>query len=138
MDQPKDFDKEHGDDGIRTENTQNRRINGYQIHELPLWFIKTRSSAYYVLGVIEVLLAFRLIFKLLGANSLNGFVAFLYTITGVFAAPFLGIFGNIVSRGAVASSILEPSTIIAMIFYVIVARGIVSLVRLKIAGETSK
>ncbi len=100
---------------------------------LPLWFYKTRHGIYYVLSVIEVLLAFRFLFKLLGANPENGFVSFMYTMAGIFAAPFSGIFDSFVSPGLSAKSVFEPSVIIGMIVYAILARGLVGLVLLKAA-----
>src|SRR5665648_1103186 len=42
---------------------------------------------YYILGLLEVLLGFRLVFKLLGANPGSGFVSFIYSISEVFLVP---------------------------------------------------
>lgn len=81
---------------------------------------------WYILGVIEVILAFRVILKLLGANAFSGFVSFIYAISGPFALPFSGILGTTVS----SSSVFEWSTLIAMIVYFIVAYGIVALFQL--------
>jgi len=108
-----------------------------KVHE-PEWFIKARNVIYYVLSVIEVILAFRLIFKLLGANPRNGFVSFLYTLTSVFVAPFNGIFAPFVTESASTAFVVEPSTIIAMIVYAIIARGIISLIKLNFAGNENK
>ena len=47
---------------------------------------------WYVLGIFEVLLAFRFILKLLGANSAADFTEFIYGTTYVFAQPFLSVF----------------------------------------------
>ena len=82
---------------------------------------------YFVLGVIEVLLAFRLIFKLLGANPNSPFVGFIYGISGIFHAPFSGIFSHVTTRGAETTAVFEPSIIIAMVVYAIIAAGIVKL-----------
>lgn len=97
------------------------------------WFNRARSIVYYVLGVVEVLLFFRLFFKLLGANQANIFVDFLYSLTRNFILPFYGIFKNISTEGAAAAFVLEPSTIIAMAVYAIIAWGIVRLLRIKIS-----
>ncbi len=82
---------------------------------------------YYILGVLEVLLAFRLVFKLLGANPNSGFVSFIYSITRVFLLPFTTIFRSAVTEGIETKAILEPGTIIAMFVYALVAWGIVKL-----------
>lgn len=81
---------------------------------------------WYFLGVVEVLLAFRLILKLLGANPLNGFTNFIYTISDLFALPFSGILRTTASSDLV----LEWSTLIAMAVYAIIAYGIVALFQL--------
>ena len=87
-----------------------------------------KRIVYYVLGTLEVLLAFRLIFKLLGANPNSGFVSFIYTITEVFLGPFTAIFRSGVTEGIETKAVLEPGTIIAMIVYALIAWGIVKLI----------
>jgi hypothetical protein len=108
---------------------------GVVAHKYPLWYYKTRNSILYVLGIIEVLLAFRFILKLLGANIASGFVSFIYTLSGVFIAPFTGIFRSYTSQGLVSRSIFEPSAIVALIVYAIVAWGIIKLVKIKALNE---
>lgn len=84
---------------------------------------RTYQIIWYILGVIEVLLLFRIVLKLLGANPLSGFAAFIYLITAPLAFPFSGILP--VSRSG--NTIMEWSTIIAMIVYLLVAYGLVKL-----------
>lgn len=104
-------------------------------HIMPLWYYKTKNTIYYILGIIEVLLAFRFVFKLLGANPDNSFVAFLYTTAGIFTAPFTGIFNSFVSPGLAAKSVFEPAVIIAMIVYAVLAWSLLGLVRLIASKE---
>lgn len=104
-------------------------------HIMPLWFMKSRSITYYILGIIEVLIAFRFAFKLLGANPRNGFIAFLYSVAGVFSAPFSGIFDPFVTSGLAAKSVFEPADIIAMVVYAVLAWCLVGLFRLIAARE---
>jgi hypothetical protein len=78
---------------------------------------------WYVLGVIEILLAFRFALKLLGANSGAVFTAFIYNSTYVLAAPFLSVF-NVTQ---VAGSVMEWTTILAMFVYTVIAYGVVKL-----------
>lgn len=92
------------------------------------WFIRTRNIVYYILGIIEVLLAFRLIFRSLGASTRNGLVALLYTITKVLISPFSGIF-NIINPIGAWQFAIEPATIIAMVVYALLAYGLVKLVK---------
>jgi cation transport ATPase len=87
------------------------------------------TITYFVLGVLEVLLGLRLIFRLLGANEYNDFITFLYTLTHVFVGPFNGIFND----QALGHSVFEVSTLIAMLIYALLAWGIVSLGRVLFA-----
>jgi hypothetical protein len=87
-----------------------------------------RRVTYYILGILEVLLAFRLVLKLLGANPDSGFVSFIYSVSHVFLAPFTAIFRSVAAQGIETKAVLEPSTIIAMIVYALIAWGIVKLV----------
>lgn len=89
---------------------------------------RPQRIVYYVLSVLEVLLAFRLVFKLLGANPASPFVAFIYSLTQIFLYPFTGIFPTAVTKGLEVQAILEPTTIIAMIVYAVIAWGIVKLI----------
>lgn len=87
-----------------------------------------KKVVYYILGILEVLLAFRLVFKLLGANPKSGFVSFIYAVSQVFLIPFTAIFRAASTQGIETKAVLEPSTIIAMIVYALIAWGIVKLI----------
>lgn len=78
---------------------------------------------WYILGIVEVLLAFRFVLKLMGANPAAGFSSFVYGITYIFATPFLSVF----RISQVAGSILEWTTILAMFVYWVVAFAIIKL-----------
>lgn len=92
--------------------------------------LKSRKLIYYALGVLEVLFAFRLVFKVLGANPQSTFVDIIYKLTNIFLAPFVGIFRMAVTKGIETQSILEPPLIIAMIVYASIAWGIVRLIEI--------
>lgn len=93
-------------------------------------YIKARNVVYYILGILEVLFALRFIFKLLGANPSSGLTIFIYNITGIFLAPFSGIFTPVVTRGIEANSVFEPAVIIAAIIYALLAHGINRLIEI--------
>jgi hypothetical protein len=78
---------------------------------------------WYLLGLLEILLAFRFVLKLLGANPVAGFTSFIYGTTHVFTAPFLTVF----RITQVAGSIFEWTTLLAMLVYWLVALGIINL-----------
>ncbi|MCR4281388.1 MAG: YggT family protein [Candidatus Kaiserbacteria bacterium] len=84
---------------------------------------KGTQIVWYILGIIEVLLAFRFVLKLLGANPDAGFSSFVYGITYVLATPFLNVFR--VSQ--VAGSVFEWTTVLAMFVYWVLAIGIIKL-----------
>ena len=89
---------------------------------------------YYIFGALEILLSFRLVLKMMGASITSTFVAFIYGLTGLFILPFEGIFRRGVTQGLETASVLEPATIIAMIVYIIMAWGIVKLIKI-FSGE---
>lgn len=95
---------------------------------------KTEYLIYFAFGILEILLAFRLFLKLAGANLGSGFVQAIYGLTGLFIAPFEGIFRRLATSANQSTFVLEPSTIVALAVYAILAWGIVKLVRIS-SGE---
>lgn len=89
---------------------------------------------YFFFGALEILLAFRLVFKLAGASVGSAFVGLIYGITGIFILPFEGIFRRGFTQGIETTSVLEPSTLVALIVYAVLAWGIVKLIRV-LSGE---
>ena len=78
---------------------------------------------WYILGILEALLAFRFILKLLAANPGAGFSNFIYGVSYPFATPFLNVFH--VTR--IEGSIFEWTTLLAMLVYWLIAWGIIKL-----------
>ncbi len=85
--------------------------------------LKGTQVAWYLLSLLEVLLAFRFVLKLLGANPESGFAAFIYALTRPFTAPFLAVFPKTTVQG----SIFEWTTLLAIAVYWMVALAIVRL-----------
>ncbi|MES2436537.1 MAG: YggT family protein [Patescibacteria group bacterium] len=79
---------------------------------------------WYILNVLEALLLFRFVLKLLGANAAAGFTSFIYSLSYPFVAPFLNVFR--VSK--VAGSTFEWTTLLAMFVYWLIAWAIVRLI----------
>lgn len=88
------------------------------------------NAVWYIVGFIEILIGFRFVLKVLGANPTSGFVDFIYTITGILTAPFDNIFG--VARNATGEvhSVFEPSILVAAAVYAVIGWGIVKLLTL--------
>ncbi len=60
---------------------------------------RVSAVVWYVVGVIDLLLALRIVFFLFGARAV-GFAATLYNLTSPLVAPFRGIFPNPSVEGA--------------------------------------
>src|SRR3989344_9242785 len=63
-----------------------------KVYEKKKTIFRAYQVIWYILGLIEILLVFRLVFKMLGANITSPFVGLIYTITDPLALPFSGIF----------------------------------------------
>lgn len=79
----------------------------------------------FLFGILLVLLAFRFVLVLLGANSSNGFANFIYSTSHPFVSPFFGLFGYKLQYGA---SHFELYTLIAMAVYALIGYGLARLV----------
>ncbi len=92
-----------------------RRVDTYRRIAAVVWTIT---------GFVEIIVGLRVLFKFLGANAGNGFVNFIYNLSGAFVNPFQGIVNNVTS----GSSILEINSLIAMLVFVLIAWGVMKLV----------
>lgn len=113
------------DETVQPKKTPKRESTGTQTVQYVI---------YYVFGALEVLLAFRMVLRLFGANPSSGFVSWIYNLSAAFIWPFLGIFPNPTTEGAVTTAVFEPATLVAIIVYVLIAWGIVKLISIT-AGE---
>lgn len=102
--------------------------------KVTIWSVN--RLVYYIAGVIETLLLFRFMLKILGANPGSPFVAFIYSLSGMFVAPFRGIFRTAVAEGIETVSVLEPATLFAFVVYLVLAMGIVALINIVTATES--
>jgi len=81
----------------------------------------------FIVGLVEILLAFRFILRMLGANPNSGFTQFIYALSAPLMAPFAGIFPTAVAEGSVVEwSILVAMAVYALISYIVLQ--VVSLV----------
>jgi uncharacterized protein YggT (Ycf19 family) len=81
---------------------------------------KATQIIWLLLGILEALIALRVVFKLIGVNAANPFATLLYNVTNIFVAPFASLTGAPAAGGMV----LEISSIIAMIVYLLIAWGL--------------
>lgn len=97
-----------------------------KVYQTKKAIFRTYQVIWYILGLIEVLLGFRIFLKMLGANPFSGFTDLIYSVTDPLALPFYGIFGVTVTD----RSVFEWSTIVAGIVYALLAYGIIQLMQL--------
>lgn len=105
--------------GVKTEHPQvayNKKHAIFRAYQV-IW---------YILGLIEILLGFRMALKALGANPASGFTSLIYTLSDPLALPFQGILRTSATNG----SVFEWSTIIAAIVYALIAYGIIYLMQM--------
>ena len=87
----------------------------------------------FVGGVIVVLLAFRFVLALLGANPSNAFANFIYTTSHPLVAPFFSLFRYNTRYGV---SRVEIYTLVAMAVYAVITWGLARLVTIGSPGRT--
>ena len=118
--------------GNRVESRDEVYVDRNQSRANTRYWITTVT--YFVLGVLEVILGLRLLFRLLGANQDNGFITFLYGLSHIFVGAFNGIFND---QTIGRQGVFEISTLIAMLVYALIAWGIVALGRVAFAPVVS-
>jgi uncharacterized protein YggT (Ycf19 family) len=85
---------------------------------------KVTQFVWLLFGGLEALLGIRLILMLIGANPATPFTAFVYQLSELFLWPFR----NIVANPAFGNSVLEITSLIAMIVYPLIGWAIVRLI----------
>jgi uncharacterized protein YggT (Ycf19 family) len=106
------------DGAAETDHRQN-------VAERVIWFIA---------GVLLVLLGFRFLLSLLGANQSNGFANFIYSASHPFVSPFFSLFSYNTSYGV---SRFEIYTLVAMAVYAVIAWGLAKAVTLNRYRDTA-
>lgn len=91
-----------------------------------------------IFSLVEVLLAFRFFFKLIGANASNVFVNGIYSFTQFFVGIFEGIFSTATTPGAETEAIFEPATLIAIIVVALIAWAIMKLMPTSSTSQVQK
>jgi uncharacterized protein YggT (Ycf19 family) len=103
-----------------TDYREVRTTQREQGHEQRVATFKVTQLIWLLLGILESLLALRVVFKLLGVNPSNPFASLLYNVTEIFVAPFASLIGAPSAGGMV----LEISTILAMFIYLLIGWAI--------------
>ncbi len=103
--------------------SQKVQVPGVVIAQRLVWFI---------VGAVSVVIALRFVLLLLGANQAAGFTDFIYGLSGVFVAPFIGILGE----PTYGTSVFEISSLLAIAVYMLIGWGIAKLLTIGRARET--
>lgn len=104
---------------VSTNDPDARANDNRNLAERVVWFIA---------GLILILLAFRFILSLLGANRSNAFADIIYSVSQPFVSPFFSLFSyNNYEYGV---SRFEVYTLFAMLVYAVLAWGISALLNL--------
>jgi len=92
---------------IQQEPEREQRIFSFKVTQL-IWLF---------LGILEALIVLRIGLKLIGANPASPIVALIYGVTYLFLFPFEGM----VATPSAGSSVLELSSLFAMVIYALIA-----------------
>jgi hypothetical protein len=94
-----------------------------------IYHFKMVHIVYFIAGIIEVLLAFRLVFHLFAANPSSGIVMFIDGVTAPFMSPFTAIFPS----SSFGAGVFEWPVLLAIAVYAVLAFGIVELINVFVA-----
>ena len=110
-------------------NTSQTIPNKAEVQERQAY--KGNQIVWYIIGLLNALLALRLVFLLLGAGR-TGFTLFLYNLTEPFVMPFSGIFPT----PAVQGSYFDTAALVAIIVYTLAGFAIAGLINLSRRSAT--
>jgi hypothetical protein len=125
---------------IKKSVTQKSGADSSTLHQITTQDTPPQTAAsiiYFVSGLLEVTLMFRLFFKITGANPASGFVSGIYGFTQMLTAPFSGIFRPAVTTGIEVKAVFEPAVVVAMLTYAVLTWGLVQLVAI-MAGQSGE
>ena len=101
----------------------------------PSGLVMAERVVYFLVSLLEVLLLFRFVLSLLGANRGNGFADFIFGMSAPFIQPFLNLFNYQTAYGV---SRFELETLVAAIAYAVLGALIVALIRLPRGSTTTE
>jgi hypothetical protein len=85
--------------------------------ELRIFTFKATELVWLLFGILETLIALRILLKLIAANPASPIAAMIYAITDLFLFPFAGL----TPTPAAGGMVLEISSLFAMLIYGLVA-----------------
>lgn len=97
--------------------TEVRSVQTEPDREFRIFTFKATQLVWLLFGILETLIALRIILKLIAANPASPIAALIYAITDLFLLPFAGLTVTPSAGGMV----LELSSLFAMLVYALVA-----------------
>lgn len=92
--------------------------------EQRIFTFKATQLIWLLLGILEAMIALRIMLKLIGANPESTIVALIYGFTTLFLFPFAGL----ISSPAAGNMVLELSSMFAMLIYALLAWAVERIV----------
>lgn len=92
--------------------------------EQRIFTFKATQLIWLLLGILEAMIALRIMLKMIGANPDTGVVALIYGFTDLFLFPFAGL----IASPAAGNMVLEISSMVAMLIYALVAWAVERIV----------
>ncbi len=83
-------------------------------------------------GAVETILGLRFILRLFGANPDNGFVSWVYEMSGTLLEPFRGVFPTKVFENDI---VIDFTTLFAMLVYALVGMLVVWIIAALTPGK---
>jgi len=104
------------------------------VTEQPRYNFRAAAVVGFIFGAVDIIIAARFLFKLLGASSQSAFVNFIYQLSGAMVAPFTGIFGDTGTK----TNTFESASLVAIVVYAVIGWGLVVLIRIVTAPKGTK
>ena len=111
---------------------QDRKFREKQLTKRQIVLRKTTNFVWWFTGIVEGLIGLRVVLRMMAANPGNPFADFVYALSGLFLWPFQTLVNNPSAEGGV---VLEVSSIIAMMVYLLLAWVVVELLWLILGRE---
>lgn len=100
--------------------TEVRSVQNEPERELRILTFKATQLVWLLFGILETLIALRILLKLIAANPASPIAALIYAFTDLFLFPFAGLTATPSAGGMV----LELSSLFAMVIYGLIAWAI--------------
>ncbi|MFN8383552.1 MAG: YggT family protein [Anaerolineales bacterium] len=100
--------------------TEVKSVQSEPERELRIFTFKATQLVWLLFGILETLIALRILLKLIAANPASPIAVLIYAFTDLFLFPFAGL----TATPAAGGMVLELSSLFAMLIYGLVAWAI--------------